>query len=77
MLLSWFKPFGQIVFSFRIQKFSHFFSSSCNCSVVLKVLVICSIKVNFAFLSYDLNSENVYKLELQHIVLDKVDIVVS
>ena len=38
------------VFGFRIQKFSRFFRSSRNCSVVVKLLVICSIKVNFASL---------------------------
>ena len=42
-----------------------FFKSSFNCSVVAKVFVIHSIKISFApFESYDLNSENVFKLEL-------------
>ena len=40
---SWLKPSGQSVFSFRVQKFSRFFGSSRNCSVVVKVFVTCSI----------------------------------
>ena len=37
-------------FSFRIQKFSRFFRSSRNCSVVVKLFVICSVRVNCASL---------------------------
>ena len=42
---SQFKPSGQSVFHFRIQKFSYFFRSSPRCSVVVKVFVTFSIVV--------------------------------
>ena len=41
---------GSSVFSFRIQKFSGFFRSSHDSSVVVKIFVLCSVSVNFASL---------------------------